>query len=348
LVGMYSVRQLKRVLVLEASPRWIGRYMTEFIALHRPLDVAALRSRIGNVGRIQFDEPLSDSEYRALAGLLERHPRVTLRAFGFDAGLATLGFLRWFPNLRRVSVANLHHLTDLAGLRYLPDDLEFLDLGETQKPLDLRSISFRRLAELRAVGHRRGLTELLANNHDLRVLSLWRLPVDESLSDVALPDLRSLALTLGSVKNLSWLKQFPRLQYLAIRRVRGVSDLTAIGDLPALEWLWLDELKDVETLPDLSHAGQLCRVDLTDLRNMREPHALDGLSRAPALTEVSLVASRLPVGAFAGLAEHPRLQRIAVGLGDTRRNQEVSQLFSLPEALPMSEFAEARGIVQSM
>ncbi|WBB69141.1 hypothetical protein [Micromonospora sp. WMMD812] len=102
-----------------------------------PIDGPRLRAEVDTATKGQFQAPLSDADYRTLAAILAEHPSVTLRVYGFDTELSTLRFLRWFPHLRRLSVADLFHLTDLTPLRQLGADVEFLDLGETRKPLDL-------------------------------------------------------------------------------------------------------------------------------------------------------------------------------------------------------------------
>ncbi|MEU1840291.1 hypothetical protein [Micromonospora chersina] len=189
------------------------------VEVRRPVDVAQLGTRLGNADVVQFCEPLTGVEYRSLAALLVDHPKVLLRAYGFNDGLATLRFLRWFPRLRRFSVAGLHDLTDLAPLDQLNAHLEFLDIGETRKPLDLAPVAaFHELRALRIVAHRRGLAELLNANPGLQALALWRLPVDQVLPVMALPHLQSLALTLGSLTTSAWVAQFPALRYLALAR----------------------------------------------------------------------------------------------------------------------------------
>ncbi|MEU2171703.1 hypothetical protein ACH47V_32640 [Micromonospora chersina] len=175
------------------------------VEVRRPVDVAQLGTRLGNADVVQFCEPLTGVEYRSLAALLVDHPKVLLRAYGFNDGLATLRFLRWFPRLRRFSVAGLHDLTDLAPLDQLNAHLEFLDIGETRKPLDLAPVAaFHELRALRIVAHRRGLAELLNANPGLQALALWRLPVDQVLPVMALPHLQSRGSSLLPLINRHW------------------------------------------------------------------------------------------------------------------------------------------------
>ncbi|MFE9207315.1 hypothetical protein [Micromonospora sp. NPDC007230] len=92
-----------------------------------PIDVLRLRPGSTRVRGAQLQVPLSEADYRTLAAILAEHPSVTPRAYGFDAELSALRFLRRFPHLRRLSVAGLFHLTDLSPLHQLDADVEFLD-----------------------------------------------------------------------------------------------------------------------------------------------------------------------------------------------------------------------------
>ncbi|WP_144120926.1 hypothetical protein [Catellatospora sichuanensis] len=318
--------------------------MYQFLELESPLDRDHLKVAVPDVERVQFDEPLTNDDYQLLAQVLEQCPHVTLRVYGYSQELAGLDFLRLFPELRRFSVSNLMLLDDVSRLNVLPDDLEYLDLGETKRPLDLTPLKFSRLSGLRVVGHHRGLSELVARNHELRVLSLWRLRFDQVLPIVALPDLESLVLTLGSLTDSHWLAQFPSLRFLGIRQTRRLADLSPVRDLSKLEWLWLDTLSGVSLLPDFSANAALVRADLDGLRSMQADNALEGLVTAPNLEQLSVSNSRLPVSAFEVLRSHPRLSFISVGLGSAKRNREVEDMLDVVAAPNIFQFARQQGI----
>lgn len=320
--------------------------MSHVVEVSSPLDVHRLRVALGDAAVVQFTQPLAEAEYRSLAGLLTEHPTVTLRAYGFDEDLATLRFLRWFPRLRRFSVAGLYNLTGLAPLHQLSADVEFLDIGETRKPLNLSPVAaFHDLRQLRIVGHRRGLPELLDANPGLQGLALWRLPVDRLLPPVALPHLQSLALTLGSLTRGEWLTQLPTLRYLALRAVRKLTDVDAVTRLPALQWLWLDALT-LDQLPDFSSCTTLLRADCTEMRHLRHPASLQGLAAAPQLKELVVSESRLPVDAFIPFVHHPTLEHVGVGLGTERRNREAEQRLHRMPPTADREFATTYGLLR--
>lgn len=318
--------------------------MYQNLQLESPLDWDHLKVAVPDVERVQFDAPLTNHDYEMLAQVLEQHPHVTLRAYGYSQELAGLDFLRWFPTLRRFSISNLMLLGDVSQLNLLPDHLEYLDLGVTKKPLDLTPLKFSRLTSLRVVGHHRGLSELVNRNRELRTLSLWRLRFDQALPNAALQGLESLMITLGSLTDPHWLAAFPGLRFLGIRQTRGVDDVSPVRELSKLEWLWLDTLSGVTHLPNFSKNTTLVRVDIDGLRGLQEANSLEGLVTAPNLEQLSVVNSRLPVEAFAPLRAHPRLSCISVSLGNVKRDREVEGMFDAAPAPNIYQFARQKGI----
>ncbi|MER6595940.1 hypothetical protein ABT214_29620 [Micromonospora purpureochromogenes] len=310
-----------------------------------PIDVLRLRAELDTVARVQFQVPLSEADYRTLAAILAEHPSVTLRAYGFDAELSTLRFLRWFPHLRRLSVAGLFHLTDLTPLHQLDADVEFLDLGETRRPLDLTpATAFRGLRELRIASHRCGLADLLHTNPNLQGLAMWRLPVDRILPVVTLPHLQSLSLTLGSLTDAEWLTQIPTLRYLALRDVRRLTNLEPVTRLTALQWLILHALT-IDQLPDFSPSTALLRVDLNGMRRIGQPNALDSLAAAPRLQDLRVTQSSLPVEAFIPFTSHPTLAHVGVGLGSERRNLAAEHLLGRTPPRDDDHFAATHNLL---
>lgn len=313
------------------------------LILRSPIDEDQLASDIELADVVQFDEPLSDHEYQKLSQLLERHPQVTLRAYGFDPHLTKLEFLRFFPRLRRFSMAHLDKVADVAPLNVLSDELEVLDVGETSKPLDLTPLKFKALRHLRVAAHNRGLREVLANNPNLSQLTLANIKADKVLADAELPgNLAVLRLVLGSAVDLSWLKHLRSLRHLALRRVRGVADemlSAALKQLPALEWLWLDALSGVSKMPDISANTSLQRIDLDSMTQIRAQDALAPLSASRNLRELSVTSSKLPASAFEVLAGHPKLVAVTAGLGNLKRNQDAQRAVGLEPAISAQEYA---------
>jgi hypothetical protein len=318
--------------------------MTGYVEVASSVDVASLERWDADVEVVQFQQPLREADYRSLAAWLSRHPSVALRVYGFDRELTTLGFLRWFPHVRRLSVDELYYLTDLTPLQHLDRCVEWLDIGQTLKPLDLRPLAgLQHVRQLRVVGHRRGLGELIEANAGLQGLALWRLPVDRILPGLMLPDLQSLAVTRGSLTDSGWLGQFRTLRYLALRAVRTLVDLQPVAGMVGLRWLWLDGLA-MDRLPDFGSSTELIRVDCTNMRHLRHPTALNGLAAAPRLEQLLVTESQLPIEAFIPFADHPRLEHAGFGLGTDRRNRAAKRLLGLTPPPSPNRFAAEHGL----
>ncbi|MEV4691487.1 hypothetical protein AB0K27_10250 [Micromonospora echinospora] len=322
----------------------------KFVTVRTPINLTELERELAAVARVQFDQELQDDEYSALAGLLERHPAVTLRAYGFSEELASLRFLQWFPSLARFSLSGLHKVSSLENLRLLPEDLSSLDVGETSAKVDLRPATrFRHLKQLRVVGHSKGLNELLESLQGLSALSLWRLPIDRVSKPPHLSrTLESIALTLGSLKDPDWILGLDRLRYVAVRAVKGVEAVGWVGRLPKMEYLWLDDLPKLDVLPELTNNRALARLDLTGLHALRDPEALEPIVQAPAIEELLITESRVPPQAFSILKKSKTLRRVGVGLGNAHRNEEAMAILKLQPPSPLDRFAERRGLIAVM
>ncbi len=306
-----------------------------------PLDADRFKVTVGDVDVVHIGEPFTDGEFQIIAKTLEAHPQVVLRINTSDENMCTLSFLRFFPNLRRISIAYLYNAQSAEPLNQLSDNLDYLDLGLTQKPLDLRPLKFRRLKTLTVGRHERGLSGLIANNSQLTDLLLRNHKADVIFEAIKSSSVENLTLVGGSLKDAAWLKKLPSLKSLNLVMVRGVDDpmLTNIVETTRLEWLTLDTLSGITRIPDLSNQQRLKRVDLNTLTKMRDPDALGGLSQAPHLSEVSVTSSKLQPVAFQPLVNHPTLAAITAGLGNVKKNQEAEAITGLPWAASANEYA---------
>lgn len=322
-----------------------------FVTVRTPVDLGALERQLTPaVRRVQIDEELREGEYRLLDGLFERRPDLTLRAFGFNEELATLRFLRWFPNVKSFSLSGLFKVVSLENLSLLPDSLISLDIGETKAKLDLAPATrFCQLRQLRVEGHVKSLAKLLESLPELRALSLWRLPLDRVSLEESLPkNIESLALTLGSLRKADWLTNLTALRYLAIRKVRELDDFRWLASLDKLEYLWLDGLSKFEEIPDLASNAALVRIDLTGLRGLQAVDALKPILSAPSIEELLVTESRLPPDAFAILKQKKSLQRVGVGLGSDRRDDEATAILQMDAPEFMGQFAADRGLIATL
>ncbi len=116
-------------------------------------------------------------------------------------------------------------------------------------------------------------------------LTLWAVDVPEDFLGT-LPNLDWLDVRGGSGASADFVIGCDRLRYLQVNQVRGLSDVSAVGDLVTLELLSLYGLPKVSALPSLASLRALARLELGSLKGLGSiAPALD----APALKELYLI-----------------------------------------------------------
>src|SRR2546430_12055175 len=110
---------------LDTDPALVERFGDPF----RPLEP--------DCGVIQFEKPLTPTQFQQAADLLASRPDVELYVYG--RAITDLDFLKYFATLRRLHLA-LYDLHDIAGFSHLRGGLEALTFGETRKTFSLRFV----------------------------------------------------------------------------------------------------------------------------------------------------------------------------------------------------------------
>ena len=281
-------------------------------------------------GTVQFRSRLTDDDFRRLGAWFADYPEMGLRAYGsYDGSIRDLEFLRFFPSLRSFWADALwDHLASSDGLRHLRADLDELGLGATRRPLDLAILGrFRDLRSLYLEGQRKNLA-VVSTLTTLEELTLRSITLPDLRPLLPLGRLRSLDLKLGGTRDLALLPEVGTLHYLELWLIRGLDDVSMIGRMPALRSLFLQALRRVTQLPDLSAAASLRRVALEGMGGLSD---LTPLATAPALEDLLLIEMRhLQPEALRPLVGHPRLRAATVGLGSDRRNRAAAELLGLP------------------
>lgn len=289
---------------------------------------------------VQFASPLTKDDFIKLARVLEDYPDVSLRIYGHYQESPDLSFLCHFPFLRNFQ-ADVYQLTNINGLGFLPDSLEFLGLGRTKRKLSLKPLArFENLKDLFLEGHTK----------DFSVVSHLRNLVYLSLRSISLPDLTmllplerllSLALRLGGTKDLALLPKLSELRYLELWMVKGLVDITPVSQMHKLRYLFLQDLKQVSRLPSFIELSNLERCQIENLKGV---HDLCPIAVAKNLRELVVVNMRhIPVAGFECFRNHPSLREASIGLGSLRRNAEVAKLLGLPavsHAKPIKRYVE--------
>lgn len=279
---------------------------------------------------LQFGRPLTDSDHQRVAIFLEANPQVTFRMWSSFSRPADLEFLKWYPRLKRFAVSGFYNLRNFRGLRYLPDDLESLEIGQT-KARDFswnQLVRFRKLRQLYVEAQTKDLSAIsqLTSLEELTLRSIT-LPGLELL--IPLKRLWSLDLKLGGTSNLAALPQLKKLKYLELWMIRGLADLSMLPKVPTLQSLFLQALKNLTELPSLENLKALRCVHLQTMKGLRD---LAPVAKAPRLEQLIAVDMRqIPVEGFRCFVGHPKLKAIRIDLGSLKRDAAVHELLGLPE-----------------
>lgn len=304
--------------------------MVAFLDVDSPVTKNTLRSIHAGLSHVQFVSALTDSDYKTLAEGMRAFPDVTLRAYGsYDGSITNLEFLRFFPFLRSFQADALYHsLTNIDGLGYLPDDVRYIGLGQTNKRLSLAPLArFTAMKRLYLEGQTKDI-DVVSHLTQLRGVTLRSITLPDLSLLTSLKSLRSLDLKLGGTKNLALLPEFQSLAYLELWMVRGLSDLSPIAELPNLEYLFLQALRQVTELPAMSRLTGLRRLWIETMKGLTD---LSPIREAPGIRQLAVIdMAHLQPDAFAPLVGHPSLRSLRFGLGSNRKNDAVRRLIDLP------------------
>jgi hypothetical protein len=120
--------------------------------------------------------------------------------------------------------------------------------------------------------------------------------------------------------------------------IKGLQDLSAIAEVPTLQNLFLQALKNVTALPSFRNLHRLKRVTLDTMKGLTD---LSPIADAPVLEELLVVAANhLDSDDFKPFIGHSKLKAATIGLGSTRKNEQGQKLLGLPKCKGFkSEFA---------
>jgi hypothetical protein len=304
----------------------VTRFGSRF-AIDDPAEIDTLDELPPGITLVQFRRRLDDDRYRRLGRLLAGRPEVGLRVFA-SPDITDLELLRFFPSLRSFQVdAMWDRLSSLDGLRHLPADLDALGIGTTKRPMSLAGLArFGRLRWLAVEGRHRDV-EVIGGLHTLESLMLRSVPLEDLALLRSLDKLTSLDLKLGGTTDLRLLPRVGRLERLEIWQVRGLSDVSPIGEVRTLRSLFLQALPRVRTLPAFEALTALRDVTLHTMKGVTD---LTPLATAPALETLSLIAmGHLEPADLRPLIGHPTLRRGLWNIGSMRKTYEAHDVLPI-------------------
>lgn len=219
----------------------------------------------------------------------------------------------------------MYQLESFAFLNEVSPRLRNLALGETRsrKPSLAPLGRFERLDTVYVEGQHKDI-EVLSQLHELEDVTLRSITTRGLDYLKRLDKLRSLDIKLGGIRDLSAICGMPKINYLEVWQVRGLSDVSVIADLPCLQNLFLQSLPNVQSLPSLSDAHGLRGVVLMNMRGLRD---FTPLEFAPALEQFALVEGRKNEPQdLAPVLRSRSLQRVQRLFGSLRKNREFERM----------------------
>lgn len=294
-----------------------------------PITDEQLRPLDPRCQRVQFDEPLSDSDHRKLAKFLKGYPAITFRVYGHDSKPCNLDFLEHYPFVRNLDV-NVFKLADIAGFQHVSNELESFGFGKTKS--NRFSLGFLRnfpnLKSLFVEGHTKDI-EALGELANLAELCLRSITLPDLVILKRLKRLRSLDLKLGGTKDLRLLPEIGELRYLQLWMEKGLADLSPVGSVTTLEYLFLQALKNVRELPSFQRLRSLRRVHLETMKGLSD---LRPVAEAPNIEELEVIDMRhLEAESFEPFLGHRVLKRAWIRLGSDKKSKAVTALLNLPD-----------------
>ena len=286
---------------------------------------------------VQFSKPLTEKDFKNLAGFMRDYPEIPLRIYGHYNRNCDLEFLKYFEFLKGFQ-ADAYTLEDIGGLRYLPSDLQFLAIGPTKKSLSPLSYlpDFPELKELYIEGQKKNF-ELIESLQKLETLTIRSVTLSDLSVLTPLKNLLSLAIKLSKTTDLRLLPELKKLRYLELWMVKGLADLGMLSELYALQYLFLQALRNVTELPSFQSLEKLRRVHIETMKGLTN---MAPIAESPNLeTFIAADMRHLKPEHFRPFENLKTLKQCSVGLGGLRKNAEVEKIIGLPRANRFEEFA---------
>lgn len=296
---------------------------------------------------IQFSTPLSNDEIDLLEKVIfSQRGDIALRIFGHYSTACDLTFLERIPSLKKVSIdclieaTGINTVTKLKNLETLAvgiltlDNFDFLQkinpnlkelfLYQTRsKKPDIKGIErFENLEYLYLEGQQNGINAI-SKLKDLKKIVLRSISTPNIDYLEGLKHLWSVDIKLGGIKSFEALKNLPSIKYLELWQVRGLSDLSFISALSSLQNLFIQSLKQVTALPDLSTSKLLRRISLENMSGLTD---VSSLKDVPNLKEFIIWDGSQNAEVFLPVIENSNVESVSGFLGSDKRNKRFAEL----------------------
>jgi hypothetical protein len=99
----------------------------------------------------------------------------------------------------------------------------------------------------------------------------------------------------------------------------GLSDISVLSTLAGLQFLFLQALKRIGALPDLTSLKRLRKVGIESMHGLQSLHVLEC---APSLEDIRHIDNRtISMDAYLPILRKDSLKRISVGFGASERTR---------------------------
>lgn len=249
----------------------------------------------------------------------------SLRHLYFDC-LKTCGGYEAIAKLKYLETLSIgvEDLTSFEFLSKVNNELSSLSLGPTRSSsLDIGILAkFTDMTKLTVCGHQKGFAAIkyLGELTDLKLTSYSK-PKLGFLK--GLNKLINLDVSLGGATNLDEIAMASNLKYLNLCWIRGLSNLEFISDIPSLQRLVLDRLKQVQELPNFQSLERLRWLTISDLKSLKD---LSPIATAPNLEMLSGSSSNLSPNVFLPAFDSNSLKNATIYFPSQKKLNEFSNL----------------------
>ena len=322
------------------------------------VSVGDLKKLIGDkdLKILQMAEPVEEKTLKRLnETFFTQRPDVKFRVYGFYSTPCDLKFLSLMTNVQNLSADCLDKASGIESIAALPnlkglgigiwslEDLGFLSdvsnkieslfIGATKsiKP-NLEPLSrFKNLKSIYLEGQRKSI-DVLSALGSLEKVTLRSITVPDIDFLLPLENMWSLDIKLGGTKNLAAIEGMTQLKYLELWQIMGFSDISLVSTLTGLQYLFLQSLSKVTSLPEFRNLAKLRRISLETMKGLKD---VSTLRDAPVLTDyLHVAANNLQPDDYKPLLENKSVKNVLIGFGSDKKNNAFRAM--------MAEYGKAR------
>jgi hypothetical protein len=296
---------------------------------------------------LQTDKPIAPSNWKRLeAEFFSIRKDVSFRVYGFYgeechiSNIALIPSLKHFyadclrsceglealKDLKNLSTLSLgiENLTSFDFLKDINSGLKILSLGKTKssKP-DISVIErFSELTDLTVCGHKKGFSSI-SKLSNLTDLCLYGCTKPDLSWFGALDNLSNLDISLGGADELHDIALAKNLKYLGLCWVRGLENLEFISEIPNLQRLILDRLKQVKQIPELKKVKKLRWLTISDLKSLEN---LDPIGESNSIEMLSGSCGNLKPSDFISAFKSNSLKYASIYFPSEKKEREFNEI----------------------